>query len=87
MNDSYFRPELKDHLTEYRKAVGSLTVYGLDQDKVSELEKEIIELRRAQKENAGLQSRVNKLESTLKTMVALNHAKETDVPEGVEEAR
>jgi len=28
LNDSYFRPELSEHLTEYRKAVSSLLIFN-----------------------------------------------------------
>jgi integrase len=41
LNDSYFRPDLKEHLAEYRKAVLSLTVF----DTGARKDKEIEELR------------------------------------------
>lgn len=56
LNDSYFRPELKNHLAEYRKAVGSLTIYGADP----------VEIESLKNVNAGLLSRITKLEDALK---------------------
>jgi integrase len=41
LNDSYFRPDLKEHLSEYRKAVLGLTVF----DTGAKKDKEIEELR------------------------------------------
>jgi integrase len=40
LNDSYFRPEIKDHITEYRKAISHLQVFQLDQSRIYELESE-----------------------------------------------
>lgn len=39
LNDSYFRPELKAHLAEYRKAVPSLQVFEVNVQQAKEMEK------------------------------------------------
>jgi integrase len=45
LDDSYFRPELKDHLIEYRKAVSQLQVFEQDTKKLGDLEKGMKELK------------------------------------------
>jgi integrase len=41
LNDSYFRPELKEHITEYRKAISKLTVYDtIGQERINHIEEE-----------------------------------------------
>lgn len=45
LDDSYFRPELKDHLTEYRKAVSQLQVFEQDTKKINDLEKDMKDLK------------------------------------------
>ena len=46
LDDSYFRPELKDHLTEYRKAISHLQVFEIDVNKLSNLETEVERLKK-----------------------------------------
>lgn len=44
LNDSYFRPDLQAHLTEYRRAVSNLEVFsdqGINAKKLSELEQKL----------------------------------------------
>ena len=45
LDDSYFRPELKDHLIEYRKAVSQLQVFEQDTKKLEDLEKGMEDLK------------------------------------------
>ena len=45
LNDSYFRPEIKDHITEYRKAISHLQVFEQDTKKLGELEKDMEALK------------------------------------------
>ena len=71
LNDSYFRPDLKTHITEYKKAVGSLTVYGVDQDEIEALKNEVTVLRRAKEENVQLQQRVEQLEGSREGIASL----------------
>jgi len=60
LNDSYFRPELKEHLAEYRKAVASLTVFDAN---TREIEKN---LEAKDREIETLKSRLGAIEDALK---------------------
>jgi hypothetical protein len=56
LNDSYFRPEIKDHLTEYRKVVSHLQVFEQDSKKLGELEKDMDALKL---QNLNLKNQLN----------------------------
>jgi integrase len=70
LNDSYFRPDLKEHLSEYRKAVLSLTVFdtGARKDKeLDELRERMMKLENVSKPTLeALLQRVLELEKQVK---------------------
>ena len=70
LNDSYFRPDIKEHLTEYRKAVSGLTVFdtGVNKDKeIAELRERMMKLENVSKPALeALLAKVEALEKQVK---------------------
>lgn len=47
LNDSYFRPELNEHIKEYRKAIPSLTVFqAVDERKLGDLRNQVADMQK-----------------------------------------
>ena len=68
LNDSYFRPDLKEHLNEYRKAVDSLTIFDKNAKETSELKKQFEEvLKNKNAEVEALKTRLQEMEQNALT--------------------
>jgi integrase len=63
LNDSYFRPDLQAHISEYRKAVPSLTVFNVNHAEIDELKRKSED---KDKEIQELKARMMKLENVSK---------------------
>jgi site-specific recombinase XerC len=60
LNESYFRPDLKAHISEYRKAVSSLQVFDVSQVAIEKAETEIAGLKQ---ENLRLNALISELQT------------------------
>ena len=80
LNDSYFRADLKEHLTEYRKAVGSLSIF--ENVSNAKLEKETEQLK-LQLENRDI--RLSILEQSMQTILSTLQKSNRDHAEDIEQ--
>lgn len=73
LNDSYFRPELKEHLNEYRKAVSHLQVFQFTDDKkIDDLK---VRLESRDKELEEVKSQLQVLTNMIKLIASTEVAK------------
>ena len=79
LNDSYFRPDLKEHLAEYRKAVSSLTVFEVSRGIMDKAKSDIEHLKR---ENEELKSKIDLVQNSKGTLEARMAAIETALASG-----
>jgi|GEM_PF-611698 len=74
LDDSYFRAPVKEHLTQYRKVLPGLTVFGASTQQFQTLEKEIQTLReqlnQKDQEIEPLKERMTQLEKHLELIVS-----------------
>jgi len=68
LNDSYFRPELSEHLTEYRKAVSSLLIFNPDLEALEKAKGDIEALRQ---QNLDLKAKVDSIEGSKESLALL----------------